>query len=124
MRWDLMAQPVGENPLKLKEYFFSLLLSYTKKKTPNNPKPLTRQQGHVSSCLLSGVPSKYHTAWKKTGFPEKSWGCEMMCSHCGNATGEDRVFSLPKKIYQLGTSTLIFIFPKECNAYCPSFFPG
>lgn len=49
MRWDLMVQPVGENPLKLKEYFFSLLLSYTKKKKPKQSKTLNKATG---ACIL------------------------------------------------------------------------
>lgn len=65
MRWDLVVQPVRENPLKLKEYFFSLLPPHTEKKPPNNPKPLYKASG--ACTLLSTV----RTALQVPTWPEK-----------------------------------------------------
>lgn len=65
MRWDSMVQPVPQNALKLKEYFFSLLPHHTKDKPQTIQNPYTRQPEQVPFCLLSGVPSKYQHGLEK-----------------------------------------------------------
>lgn len=123
MRWDLVVQPVRENPLKLKEYFFSLLPH--QEKTPNNPKPLYKVSG--ACTLLSSVRTALQVpTWpeKRQDFLRNLRGMRWCAPTEVMPVGRTEIFPLSRKLYQLGTSTLFFIFPKESNTYCSSFFSG